>query len=159
MDFLEFLSEEGITEASKWQKPRRQTAGHKAKKAKKRSVSAKKKKPSKEMKRLAGISAKREVKDNISRSTFRKKFSDLSPDQKEKINEKMKQNDSRQRVLKLTQEKFLERQKKQREKDQKAVETKKKETTKRKETKQREDTKKKKDVEKKDTERFEKKLK
>ena len=150
MDFLEFLVEEGVTEASKWQKPRRQTAGHKAKKAKNRSVSAKKKKPSKEMKRLAGISAKREVKDSVSQSTFRKKFSDLSPDQKEKVNEKMKQNANRQRILKLTQEKFVERQKKQREKDLKAVETKKKETTKRKETKQREDTKKKKDVEKKE---------
>jgi len=160
MRFLDFLkNEDTLDEAvSKWQKTRKQTSGHKAKKATRKKVSTKQKKSSKELKRLSGISAKREVKDFFSKQMFKKKFTDLDPSQKEKVNEKMKTNLAMQKVVKLTNQKTQERIKKQKEKETKDLEKKEKAKEKTKTDKEETKAKRKKDVEKKEKEKFEKKI-
>jgi hypothetical protein len=160
MNFSDFLKQEEnvITEIkSKWQK-KHQSLGHKVKKAVSKKRHSKTKKASKELKRLSGISAKREIKDELAKTLYRNKFTDLSQDQKDTVNEKMKQNINRQKIIKRTQEKFIERQKKQKEKAQKELE--KQETERAKEHKKTEKEKqtKKKEHEKREEEKFQKKL-
>jgi len=158
-DFL-FKLEEGTLEevVSKWQKKRKQTSGHRAKKVMNKKLSSKQAKSSKELKRLSGISAKREVKNFFAKQMFKKKFTDLDPNQKDKINEKMKTNLAMQKVVKLTNEKFQERIKKQKEKLSKEKETEKKETEKTKKASEKKDVARKADIAKREKKQFDKKI-
>jgi hypothetical protein len=136
--------------ALKWQKTRKQSAGHKAKKAQQKIKGGQVHKSDKELKRLSKISAKREIKDEISQLMFHKKFQDLNEDERKKVNTKVKANVYKQKIEKLTNKKFQERKVKQQEKKEQEEEKAKKEEEKKKKQAAKEKEKKEKEKEEKE---------